>query len=252
MFLTENEVKSMSALNEGSTAGFDLANVERGSTPAGVKEVGASNIVAEKVLNLARQILSNHFDDENYRFSLSVRWMPGSLVQLSRENILSVELAGQIERFTNFDVSYQQAGRIQTVQIQLALDIEKKLPVATRRIMYGEVLDSNNLNYRWVSVSFNSENLVNSKNRLIGTTLRRTLKAGQPVRYIDIATEFVINAGDDVTLFFEEHGISISISAQARQDGEIDEVITIYSNETRTRYLGRVLSQGIAKWEKTL
>lgn len=252
MLLAENELNCMNALYAGKPGSMEILSVEPGPTPSEEKPANRRNSISEKVLEMAGQSLSSHFDGESYRYSLSVRWIPGRLVQLSRDNILSVELAGEIERFTNFEVSYQQAGRVQTVQVQLALDIEKKLPVANRRIMYGEMLDSNNLNYRWVSVSVNSGRLVESKNILIGKTLRRTLAAGQPVRYVDITSEFVINAGDEVTLIFEKDGILIAITAQARQDGEMDEVITIYSNETRTRYLGRVTNPGIVKWEKTL
>ena len=236
----------------GKTGSTEILSVENGPMPVDGKLAITNYSISEKVLEKARQTLSNHFDDESYRYSLSVRWIPGSLVQLSEESILSVELAGEVERFTNFEVAYQQASRVQTIQVQLALDIEKKLPVANRRVMYGEVLDSNSLHYRWVSVSVNNGRMVESKKVLVGKTLRRTLAAGQPVRYTDIASEFVINAGDDVTLLFEKDGILIAITAQARQDGEMDEVITIYSNETRTRYLGRVTNPGIAKWEKTL
>ena len=252
MFLAKNEPICMNALNAGKTGSTEILSVVNGPMPIDGKLGKRRNSISEKVMELARQTISNHFDDESYRFSLSIRWIPGSLIQLSEESILSVELVGEVERYTNFEVSYQQAGRVQTMQVQLALDIEKKLPVANRRIMYGEVLDSNSLNYRWISVSVNSGRLVESKNVLIGKTLRRTLAAGQPVRYADIASEFVIYAGDDVTLLFEKDGILIAITAQARQDGEMNEVITIYSNETRTRYLGRVTNPGIAKWKKTL
>ena len=252
MFLAKNEPICMNALYAGKPGSTEILSIENGPMPVDGKLGNRRNSISEKVLELARQTLSNHFDDERYRYSLSIRWIPGSLVQLSEESILSVELVGEVERYTNFEVAYQQAGSVQTIQVQLALDIEKKLPVANRRIMYGEVLDSNSLNYRWISVSVNKGRLVESKNVLIGKTLRRTLTAGQPVRYADIASEFVIYAGDDVTLLFEKDGILIAITAQARQDGEMDEVITIYSNETRTRYLGRITNPGIAKWKKTL
>lgn len=212
------------------------------------KGVGAP----EKVIDKAHDILSNHFEDDRYRYSLSLRWMPGSLVQKNEKDIVSVQLIGEIDRYTNFEVVYKEGGRMQKAEVQMVVDLEKNIPVATNRIMSGETLNDEDIHYNWVSIPNNSESLVDSKKQIIGKTLRRTLAPGQPVRYADIASEFVILAGEEVKLLFEENGILISITALARQDGEIGELITIYSNKTRTRYLGRVISQGVAKWEKTL
>ena len=250
--IVENRDWNMNALNAERSTFLELVDSETEQIPFYVLETGIGVGVPEKVREEAREILSDHFEDDQYRFTLSLRWMPGSLVQKNENDIVSVELAGEINRYTNFEVLYREGNRIEKAEVQLTLDLEKKVPVAAKRVMYGETLNNENIHYNWVSIANESESLVDSKNRLIGKTLRRTLAAGQPIRYADIASEFVIFAGDEVKLLFEENGILISITAQARQDGEIDELITIYSNKTRTRYLGRVLSQGVAKWEKTL
>lgn len=208
--------------------------------------------VPDKVIDEAREILSKHFEDEQFRYSLSLRWMPGSLVQKSERDIVSVSLASEIDRYTNFEVVYRHGNRLEKAEVQIAVDLEKSVPVASKRIMHGETIKSEDIHYDWVSISTNSDNLIDSKNLLVGKTLRRTLAAGQPVRHTEITSEIVISAGDDVKLLYEENGILISVTVQSRQDGEIDELITLYSDKTRTRYLGRVINQGVAKWEKTL
>lgn len=215
-------------------------------------KTGSDKHVLNKILTLAQDELIDQLNKDQYRFKLTSRWIPARLLQKKAYQIISVELASEINRYTNFKVNYKQGVGAEIVQIQLVVDIEKRLPVAKQRIMYGEILDSNQLDYRWVPISNIQNGLIETKEKLIGKTIRRTLTVGQPIRQADIASEFLINAGDDVTLLYMQNGLEISIKAQARQDGEIDELITLYSNETRTRYLGRVIKPGIVKWEKTL
>ena len=242
----------MNALSIERNNFMELVSVQSEKDLLFLNEINQTVGVPDIVIDEAHKILSKHFEDEQYRYTLSLRWMPGSLVQKNEGDIVSVELAGEVDRYTNFEVKYRHLGRIDKAEVQIIVDLEKKVPVASKRIMYGETKDSESIHFGWVSISANNENLVDSKNLLIGKTLRKSLAAGQPIRYADIATEIVISAGDEVKLLYEENGILISITVQSRQDGETDELITFYSEKTRTRYLGRVINQGVAKWEKTL
>lgn len=242
----------MNALSIERSSYLELISVQSEEERYNLKNLNQTVGVPDKVISEAHEILSNYFEDEQFRYTLSLRWIPGSLVQKNENDIVSVELAGEIDRYTNFEVKYRHGTRLKKTEVQIVVDLEKNVPVASKRIMYGETIKSEDIHYGWISISKNSENLVESKNLLIGKTLRRTLAAGEPVRHAEITSEIVISAGDEVKLLYEENGILVSITVQSRQDGEIDELITFYSEKTRTRYLGRVINQGVAKWEKTL
>lgn len=209
------------------------------------------NRTEEVILEKATEALQADFDSEAYRLEVAARWIPSRLLKISPERIQAVNVEGRVERFTNFQVSFRQDDHYRNVEIQLAVEIEQKLPVANRRIMSGEVINAGDLDQQWIPVTRKRGQMVTDENRLIGKTLRRTLLPGQPVRSTDISRKYIVEAGDRVKLIFKENGIRIEIAGEALQNGAKDDEIKIYSKETRKKYLGRIVSPGVAKWEKT-
>ncbi|REL38655.1 flagella basal body P-ring formation protein FlgA [Rhodohalobacter sp. SW132] len=212
---------------------------------AGISD--SQDVIVEKALRSIEEI----YDMERYRFSLSPRWIPGSLQRVDGGQIRSVTPEGGIERYTNFTVSYMDRNQLRSAQIQLLVDTERKLPVANRRIPGGERIAENDLDMRWVNVPNDRGQLVDSVHDLDGKTVRRTLANGQPVRYADITSEYLVEAGDVIRLIFEQNGVRIEMEAEARQSGAQDEEIIIYNKDTRKRYVGRVSGPGIALWIRT-
>lgn len=208
--------------------------------------------IRELILEMAQASLAERYDPEQVRFNLQARWIPGQLTRKSPDQILSVDPVGRVERYTTFEVSCLEGSRKNLVQIQLAVEMEQRVPVAVRRIPAGETLDPGDLDIRWVSVATLDSRLVRHPEELDGKRLRRTLAPGEAVREVDIAGDDLIESGDPVTLIFERHGIRVELEAEARQSGAVDEEIRLYSSETRKRYIGRIVRPGVAIWQQTL
>lgn len=206
------------------------------------------DFITEKALD----VLYQNSIDGLYRFSVAPRWLPGTLTRSNPDDIIDLQLKSDIERYTVFEVAYLHRNRRQTVEIQLSVDIEQQLPVASDRIMNGDLINENDIEMRWISVTHDRGQLVSKQEELIGKTIRRTVIPGQPIRYADISSDFLIEAGDQVQLIFESDGIEIQISVEARQSGSQDEEISFYSNETRKRYQGKISGPGVAIWTKTI
>ncbi|MCH8557605.1 MAG: flagellar basal body P-ring formation chaperone FlgA [Balneolia bacterium] len=237
---------------EGRAVDYDTQLVSDNPGPGLSSAVHSESLVQARILDMAYEALREQYNEKDYRFELSARWIPGRLHRLNTGDIVSVSLKGDVGRFTTFVVRTRDSRRNESIDVQLAVDIFRRLPVASERVMYGEVIREEQIEYSWVPVHHNHNRLVDDSDFLVGKTIRRTLAPGQPVREADIASAFVVQAGEEVTLIFDNNGITISIQALARQDGEMGEVITLYSNETRTRYLGRVIDPGVTKWKRTL
>lgn len=234
---------------ESIDSGFDRTGIRPADySIAQQSTTNTREIIVKRALNS----LNRSHDPESYRFSITPRWIPGSLEQLDADKITSVEPEGHIERYTNFTVTYRDRGRTQTANIQLLVETERMLPVASQRIMSGNKLDSSSLAMRWVSVPFDRGQLVEQMDEIEGKTLRRTLSDGQPIRYADISSDYLVEAGETVEMIYEQNGLRIVIEGEARQSGAQDDEITIYNKETRKRYLGKVSSPGVALWKKTL
>ena len=216
------------------------------------QSVDAKDNTKRIILEKAESALKKHFDPDTYRFRLSARWIPRKVLRLEPKKIKAVELQGRIERYTNFQVICQARGTRHKVQVQLAVKMEQKVPVTNRRIISGETVAKEDFNFQWSAVSRIDDRLISKIDRLAGKTVRTTLLPGQPVRKSDVSTEYLIEAGDTVTLKFEKQGISVELAAEARQSGAKGDEIKIYSDETRRKYLGKVIGPGVAQWKKTL
>ncbi|MFO7846555.1 MAG: flagellar basal body P-ring formation chaperone FlgA [Balneolaceae bacterium] len=205
----------------------------------------------DTIVAKAEDALAALYDMEVYRFEITPRWIPGSLQKVPADAIIRVEPEGQVERYTNFEVRYTDGGSHQTASVQLMIETERKLPVAASRIMGGGVLEPGDLRTEWVALANNHGQLVENREYVKGKTLRRTLAAGQPIRYADITSEYIVEAGDRVRLIYEQNGLRIELEGEARQSGAQDEEITVYNKETRKRYSGKISSPGVVLWTKT-
>ncbi len=227
------------------------AGPDSNSGPAG-HEAADRYPARQVILDMALESLQNRYDRNTCRFEVSPRWIPGSLAQLSGEAIREVTPRGKVERFTEFDVIYEVRESRQKARIQLQIDMEQKMPVMRERMTAGTVITEEVIDIGWVPVSRDRGQLVADPAEIMGKTLRRTLAMGEPVRKADITTEYVIEAGDAVTLLLMNNGVRIDVMAVARQDGAVDDDIRLYSDETRRTYLGKVEGPGRVLWIRTL
>lgn len=219
--------------------------------PGRISAAEAGSDTRELIVKKALIAIEEIYDTNLYRFSLSPRWIPGSLQRINPRHIKTVMPEGSVERFTNFTVSYMERNHLRTAQVQLLVETERKLPVANRRISSGEVIAARDIDLRWVSVPYDRGQLVEQLEELSGKTIRRTLSVGEPVRHADVTTEYLIEAGDTIRMIFEQNGLRIEMEVEARQSGAQDEEISMYNKENRKRYLGRVSGPGIALWTET-
>ncbi|MCP9291870.1 flagellar basal body P-ring formation chaperone FlgA [Gracilimonas sediminicola] len=221
------------------------------SVVAGPAYPTATDETRQVIIEKAQESIESTFDPEEYRFTLTARWIQGSLLKAQPEHVRSVKLQGTVEQYTNFEVLYLDGNSIEQVQIQLKVEAEQKLPVPNQRMMSGQTIEPGDLSWRWVPVRMGRDKPVRSMEELAGKTLRRTVNPGQPIHHSEISTPFLVEAGEDVDLIFTEFGIQIILTCEARQNGAIDEEIQIYCKETRNKYLGTVKGPGEALWQKT-
>lgn len=203
------------------------------------------------ILKKAKQQLKKRYAD-GYRFSIRPRWIPNKVLQRDPHQILAVELEGGVSRYTNFDVSFSSRGERKQAQIQLAVEVERKLPVVVQRLRRGNKISKIDLEYRWISMLQNQKKLVADIKSLVGKTLKRTLLSGQPIPKSYISRDYVIEAGDQVRIIIQRKGIEVQVAGEARESGAKGDRIKIYSSETRRKYEGEVVRPGITLWKNTL
>jgi flagella basal body P-ring formation protein FlgA len=203
------------------------------------------------IIDKAMESIHVQYDEESYRFEISARWIPGSLLKADPSAIQSVQLEGRLSKYSNFEVVYEFRNRTESTEIQLLVETEQYLPVLAQRLTGGQKLTHDLFDWRWVPVNLERDEVIDSIERLSGSTLRRTVNAGQPIEASFISTPLMIRAGEEVDMLYSGDGIDIIMTCEARKDGALTEEIQIYCKETRRKYLARVTGQGEATWIKT-
>lgn len=204
------------------------------------------------ILQEAREQLKKYFSPDSCRIRLAPRWIPSQLLQLKAENITGVEIKGGVRHYTNFEVLYNQNHHIRRAEIQLALDVRKKVPVTVQRLPAGSTLTDKDISYQWVSIFQYNGALVEDLDELQGKVLKRTLLSGQPIRSSYISREYLVKAGDSVEMYVKRKGFVVRISAEARENGAKGDEIRIYNKDTRRKYVAEVVRHGVVIWKKTL
>jgi len=126
-------------------------------------------------------------------------------------------------------------GRIYTV-----LD----LPVLTRDIRPGEIIAKGDFEWTQIPSDRLGQNVLTSAADLIGTTPKRLLRTGQPIRISDIEQPVVINKGDIVAMMVTAPGMSLSAQGRALDAGAAGETIRIMNSLSKRTVEGTVKGPG--------
>lgn len=228
---------------------MDIKRSDGDSVSVAITEAESSK---EVILKKARNRLAEHFKGSQFRLSVSPRWIPRRLLRTEPGNIISVELAGGVQRHTDFQVVYKSENKKRRTAIQLVVDAKKKVPVASNRITAGSKVKKSQLSYQWVSILEYQRKLATNKEQLKGKILRKTVLSGQPIRLKSISRELVITAGDEVKMVIQKNGVTIEVKGVARENGAVGDRIRMYSKETRRKYTGEVVRPGVILWKNTL
>jgi len=213
--------------------------------------VFAQNTVEIKINSLAKK----HLDTvcKECRVDISIKWAPGRVTELDSSDIRFLKFSSGLPRgYQNATVYYQQERQKKNAEIQFYIRVLKRLPVAANRILSGDLLSDDDLAYQWVDVSRMQILPVFSLERLRGQTSGRIIKKGSVFWEKDFEAVPLVEAGNPVKLLYRETGIEVQIQCVARESKAAGESIRLYSKETGTIYIGKVINQSKAIWERTL
>ena len=210
-----------------------------------------SSNAEDVIIKKAEEAILQQFKNEKFRVELSARWIPGSLRSLNGSQVISVEPIGELRKYSSFKVTYMDANRRENTEVQLQIQAEQWVPVLAERKLRGEEIREFDLEWRWISIDLNRDHPVTELKKIEGKTLRRSLLAGQFITLDQVGKPYLIAAGDEVEMFYKQHGLQVILRCDSRQDGAMGEDIQIYCKETRKKYLARITGTGKTKWLQT-
>jgi len=213
------------------------------------------HLVEEKIGKLAKDYLENVC--EACKVNVAVKWMPDRIMELDTNKIQFITLASHIPRgYQNARVHYQESesgsSTMQSVDIQLYIQIMQYLPVASQRMFSGQQIREEHIQFQWKDITKMRDLPVTKLEDIRHKVTVKIVKEGTVFYKKDFENRPVIQAGETVDMIYQEAGFKIRIACLARESKAKGELIRLYNKETRTTYLAKVINKSKIRWKKTL
>lgn len=109
-----------------------------------------------------------------------------------------------------------------------------ELPVPTRRLGSGHIIDANDLTLVRMREENLGTNLIVDETKLIGKAVGRTLNSGKPVRSGDVGAPVLVEKGRIITVILQTERMVLSVQGRAMEDGALDDVIRVQNTQSNT------------------
>ncbi len=115
-----------------------------------------------------------------------------------------------------------------------------RVPVLKTGLRNGDIIRAENI--IWTTQKSNTvrADTIREAEMLIGSTPRRSLSAGEPVRNDSIEMPRMVSRGDLVTMVFSQHGMTLTARGRALEDGASGQVIRVSNTGSNRTIEGRV------------
>ncbi len=139
-----------------------------------------------------------------------------------------------------FQVTLPGAGPAGSFSVQAVVTPPPQVVVTARSLPRGAVLRPEDVELQAVNLREGTNEYSSTVEEVIGRQTTRALPAGAPVPRDAIRQPLLVRRGDVVTVHARGPGIHVRITARAREDGSLGELVSVESIYDRKTFLARV------------
>lgn len=121
------------------------------------------------------------------------------------------------------------------------------LPVLTRAMHNEDVISATDIDWQDLEVSAGTENFLYRAEDVIGKTPRRAVRAGVPLRTIDLVSPVAIKKGQTVTMMFVDGRLQITARGRALMDGAVGDNIRVVNLTSSRTIEGTIEKEGVVR-----
>ncbi len=214
----------------------------------------ADKAIEEVVVGHITSFMQQYYPVDEYRVQVELRRIPNFFETVQNHQIEGVQFRGNgiPSGYSVFDVNLNNRVRNPQSNVQAFIRIKRHLPVPTSRIVSGDMLSASQFTTAWVDITRQSGNFITDAQDFEGKVAGRILREGVPVRASELRRIPIIQAGELVTMIYQQGNLAIQVQGVARQDGAAGDKIRVHSEETRKTYTATVQADGTLVWNNTL
>ena len=139
-----------------------------------------------------------------------------------------------------FELQIDGAEGPQRLTVEAIVSKEPSIVVATRALAMGELIGPGDVR---LAPPGNAQvrGAFHSIEKVIGMELGRSVPEGRPLSHDSVIPPILVTSGKVVSVCVRGGGIRVRTTARARQNGALDDVITVENLTNRAKYLARVV-----------
>ncbi|MBA2849788.1 flagellar basal body P-ring formation protein FlgA [Thermosulfuriphilus ammonigenes] len=136
---------------------------------------------------------------------------------------------------------------VRRVRLLGRLEIYQKVPVLKRDLPRGSEITSRDLSLVRFPLSRLPQDLITDPEELKGKILKRSLRAGLPLRSSFLRARPLVHRGEMVTIVAESGSLRVTALGEAREDGAKGEIIRVRNLASRKEIMARVAGPNLVK-----
>lgn len=121
------------------------------------------------------------------------------------------------------------------------------IPVLRKRLIAGEVIDANLVEYNRIPLNRITKDIVTKKVQLIGKIVKASTQPFQMIPLSFIAEPRVIHKKDLVTIYYDSNNVIIRVKGVALEDGGVGEIISVKNLDSNQILKAKIESQSMVR-----
>lgn len=199
--------------------------------------------------DMIRDTVHNGLEDQGVAGKFEVALYPGvSDVILPKKEVPEAEIENISLRRDNNTFSAtlavpSKSNRLQTVKVGGSISRLVDVPVLRDTLAAGTIIGQRDINIAEIREKDINPGTVLKAEDLIGTTPKRMIPAGKPIKALDIEQPLIVERGDLVTMIYREGTLLLTAKGKAMENGAKGDVIRVTNPNSNKTIEAEVTAQ---------
>ncbi len=167
-----------------------------------------------------------------------------SIADIMLENF---SLSDRKDRFSVMVVLPLGPNNHEKVRLSGSITEVRMIPVLNRVISPGDIITSSDIDWKKYPVKRITRNTIQSSNKLIGFTVKRSMSAGKTITGNDISAPITIAKNSSVLMRFKSGRITLTAEGRAMQNGGTGDIIRVINVKSHQQVDAVVLREGLVE-----
>ncbi len=108
-----------------------------------------------------------------------------------------------------------------------------EVPIALRSINRGEVIDEGDFEWQSIRGDISRQGYATAPDQVIGMAAKRGIKAGTPIRLLDLQPPVLVRKGGLVTIILKQGNMSLTAQGKSLDNGALGDTVRIVNSQSK-------------------